>query len=207
MNHKGYSDIEWPSEAAIRERAKKNNTVDSVQKVFYNAGVVVSLVYVIIVSIIEPLLRSQFNQRLQLSADMLIRVRKFVSLLEQRLKSTSISAIGFNEKVDPESRVSTIERCTQTEELLESSGVEEKATGWTKIIARLRYAREMLSRANEGKKDNNASDRITPLKFQAQSLSAYISSLDTRDETFRNHKNSVQAIRDMKGWVINGRVR
>ncbi|CUS22431.1 LAQU0S05e05204g1_1 [Lachancea quebecensis] len=207
MNSNGWSNVEWPNESHIRERARKNLTVDFVQKVFYNAGVVVSLAYVVIVSVVEPLLRSQIHQRLQLSADMLIRIRKFVSLLEHRLKSTSISAVGFNEKVNSQSRVSTVDRCMQTEDLLESNDAEKKVTGWTKVIARLQYAREMLNKANKGKNDNNASDRLTPLKFQAQSLNAYISSLDVRDETFRNNKSSVQAIRDMKGWVINGKVR
>lgn len=202
--------MRWPDESMITRRAQKNKSLIFIQNLFYNAGIGVCALYMLTIMIVQPLLHSQTEQRIQLSTDVLLRIRKCVSSLERRLKETAISSIGFNEEVASSTGVATVEKCTQTDDFTDSDPKDEKASGWVKILTRLQYARGVFDNFNkkeEGEDGEKGHDRFLPLKFQVQSLNSKLLSLESRDESARNHKKSLHAIREMKGWVINGKVR
>ena len=89
--------IHWPDESKILPYKQKPRVLHQIEKLFYNAGVTVSLLYLALKLVIQPTLERHFDQRIQLSSECLLHLRRFVSLLTKKIKATPISAIGFNE--------------------------------------------------------------------------------------------------------------
>ncbi|SCV05308.1 LANO_0H04610g1_1 [Lachancea nothofagi CBS 11611] len=200
--------VDWPDETRIARQAKKYQSFIFVQSLFYNAGIVVSLWYVIAALALQPLLQSQSDQRLQLNADCLLRIRGLINGLESRLKTTSVSALGYNERANSITGKSSTDRCTQTEETTSGNSLGDNSPGWSRVTARLKSACEALNTFNEPEcSDDNDTpkDRYLPLKFQVQSLHSCLLGLEVRNyDPEEMARKSVQAIREMKGWIING---
>ncbi|SCU96332.1 LAME_0F15896g1_1 [Lachancea meyersii CBS 8951] len=200
------SSITWPEEAQISQRTNKYRALILVQNLFYNAGIATSFCYVIAAMVLQPLLQTQTDQRTQLSAACLLKARKMVSFLESRLMGTSASVLGHNEKIDALSSKTTIERCTQTEESEHSVPDGQEASGWTRIAARLRYTCSMLDNFSDEHSDQDDQSMFLPLRFQTQSLNSCLLGLDARDNDAETAtREGIKDIRDMKGWIINGK--
>ncbi|SCU93255.1 LAFA_0F15434g1_1 [Lachancea sp. 'fantastica'] len=199
--------ITWPKDDQIAKRPSKYRSLLFIQNLFYNAGIATSICYIFIAMVLQPLLQRQTAQRSELSATCLLKIRKTVTFLESRMLKSSASAQGYNERTQINSSATVVDRCTQTEECQEYVSGNQKPSGWTKIIARLNYARDLLNISAEDQPEGSSQNRYLPLRFQIQSFNSSLAGIDGRekDDSEAMTKGSIRAIRDMKGWIINGR--
>ncbi|SCU94127.1 LADA_0G06722g1_1 [Lachancea dasiensis] len=197
--------IDWPDAKLIIPIAKKHPSFEFVQRLFYNAGVVASFSYVIAALVLQPLLQHQTEQRVELSITCLLSLRRIISTLESKLENVSVTAQGYNERINCVSSKTNIDRCTQTEPENKSRKDSQQKSGWLKIISKLKEARTLVDgHQDEQILDSEPNDHYLPLKFQIQSFNSNLRGLNVQNSDEKTRK-SIQAIREMKGWIINGK--
>ncbi|CEP64609.1 Pex17p LALA0_S12e02850g [Lachancea lanzarotensis] len=199
--------IAWPKDDQIVKHSNKYQTLYFITNMFYNAGIATSICFIIAAMVLQPLLQTQTDQRSELSAACLLKIRKMVSFLELKMLKSSASALGHNERAHMNGSTTIVDRCTQTEELREYSIETKTPFGWTKIISRLNYARNLLVNSADEQPEGSSKNRYLPLRFQVQSFNSSLAGLEGREKNDSEalNKGSIKGIRDMKGWIINGR--
>ncbi|KAL3229519.1 Peroxisomal membrane protein PEX17 [Nakaseomyces bracarensis] len=198
-------DIKWPDQALIRNYNGRNRTIRTIRTIFYNTGLIFTIFYLIASTVVQPLLEVQVFQRLELSAQTLLGVRRLMSKLLKRLKSTDSSVIQL---ATGDSKY--IERSVQTDHVpsddycYRDSMEEEYSTAstWQSIGSKLASVKETVDRFNTN--CARPSTNIENLTFQAKLV---IDQLELSDNTEKIHlmtKESIDSIREMKGWYVNG---
>lgn len=194
--------IHWPDESKILPYKQKPRVLHQIEKLFYNAGVTVSLLYLALKLVIQPILEQHFDQRIQLSSECLLHLRRFVSLLTKKIKATPISAIGFNEHKIQGTSVCYVERCTQTEEPL-GSDASKKTTRWGCVNEKLKSAKQGLVEFNEL---NDRSDHLDSFSFQTKLVNDLIAQSNTQSGLANTTRDITKNTREMKGWFLNGKI-
>lgn len=188
----------WPAEKDIMPY-KKPSTVKEIELLFYHTGVTVSAIYVFIHLVLSRVLSKNYDQRLELSHDVLMRIRRLVNSLMSRVKSTSVTAVGDNQRSIQETKV-YVDRCQQTGEQLES--VDENA-GWTRINLRLNTLTDVLRIYHTDMR--NISD-FESLSFKTKLFTDQLKDSSWRNKKQEGYSNIIQSVREMKGWFIHGRI-
>lgn len=188
----------WPNEHHIAPY-KKPSSLKSIESIFYNTGIVVSTLYILIHLTLSPLLLKLFDQRIELHHDTLMRLRRVVNGLRARIKTTHLSALGENQRIVLENKV-YVDRCQQTNEELPGGNTPED---WTRINTRLlsmvEYLREYTTAAV-------APSVMESIEFQAKLITDQMNEPSLKIKKQQEIAKSIQSIREMKGWFIHGKV-
>ncbi|QLL32529.1 hypothetical protein HG536_0D00510 [Torulaspora globosa] len=195
MNNKDLELIKWPEERNINNYVAKNPTASIIQGLFTNAGIIGSIIYIMIRQVIVPCLDSHYLQRVSLSASTLLQLRRAVTLLQGKLKYTPVSALGFNES---DGRV---ERSTQT--LNESCDrAQERESRWKRFNDKLKEADNQLQLFNS---NSSSSKNMDSFHLQVKLLVDGIKLDESREKTRECCERIIRSIREAKGWLVNGR--
>ncbi|QLQ79404.1 hypothetical protein HG537_0C00510 [Torulaspora globosa] len=195
MNNRDLELIKWPDERNIRNYVRQNPTASIIQSLFTNAGIIGSIIYIVIKQVIVPSLDSHYLQRVDLSAATLLQLRRTVALLQAKLKYTTVSSLGFNES---DGRV---ERSTQT--LNESYGMpQERESRWKRFNDKLKEADNQLQLFNS---NSSSSKNMDSFHLQVKLLVDEIKLDETSEKTRECCERIVRSVREAKGWLINGR--
>ncbi|CDO94085.1 unnamed protein product [Kluyveromyces dobzhanskii CBS 2104] len=178
---------------------EKPSTLKAIETLFYHTGLTVSAVYVFTHLILTKVLSQTYAQRLSLSHDSLMRLRRLVNSLRNRIKSTSVTALGENHRVIQETKV-YVDRCQQTDERIDTSG---SSSGWARINVRLGSLTDIVRDYNC---EIQSFEDLGPISLKAK---LFIDQL--KDSTWQINKQEkyselVRSIREMKGWFIHGRI-
>ncbi|AQZ10135.1 PEX17 (YNL214W) [Zygosaccharomyces parabailii] len=186
--------VEWPDETKIVSTSRKNATFSYIQNLFHNAGLTMSVIYLMLKLVLVPALDERYRQRADFSASLLIRLRKLVCKLQNSLRTTSVSVIGYNEGEK------TIERCTQTSE--DERDVSESR--WTAISKRFGDAETHLRQFAK-------SNALPPHQMDTFNATSRLLADRLKDEVDADHssgidKSIVDSVREVKGWFVSGKV-
>lgn len=195
MSNLDLGSIRWPEDRNIRKHIPRNSTASTIQSLFTNTGVIVSLVYIMIKQIIVPTLDAQYLQRIDLSATTLLQLRRAVMLLQGKLQYTPVSALGFNESEGK------VERSTQT-----FNDGNELPTGreirWKRLNDKLKEADNQLQLFNC---NANTTKNMDSFHLQVKLLVDGIKLDDSSAKTHECCDRIVHSVREAKGWLVNGR--
>lgn len=194
--------INWPQPEQISSISRNSKTLKTIKSIFYNSGLVMSLLYLLLEFVIRPILDVQYEQRNSLTAAALLKLRRIVANLQKWITTTPVAVIGFNETAN------TIERCTQTSEDSIISKYLPEST-WESINDKLEDINIHLEIFN-GVCDRPSQSRDN-LIFQSQLIVDQLSSADSEGSTDREQAQEIsykitENIRDIKGWFVNGRI-
>lgn len=186
--------IDWPDETKIVSLSRKSATVNYIQNLFYNTGLVTSVIYLALKLILVPALAEQCCQRVDLSGVVILRLRKLVSKLQNSLRTARVSALAYNECA------TTVERCTQTSE----DTLDETESHWMAINKRIGDAGLHI-------RQFTASNASPPQQMDAFNAEARLLADRLKDEIDADSssgvsKNVVDSVREVKGWIVSGRV-
>lgn len=186
--------VEWPDEAKIVSTSRKNATLAYIQNLFHNTGLTMSVIYLVLKLVLVPALDEQYGQRADFSASLLIRLRKLVCKLQNSLRTTSVSVIGYNEGEK------TVERCTQTSE--DERGLSESR--WTAINKRFGDAGTHLRRF--AKSNALPPHQMNTFNAASRLLADKLKEEVDSDNSFGVDKSIVDSVREVKGWYVSGKV-
>lgn len=189
--------IEWPKEVNIRRARPTDVTAIFVRKLFYNAGLLSSVLYILLKALIEPSIDTHYLQRKALSAATLLELRKTVSSLQSRLVCTPVSAIGYNEKDQ------VIERSTQTSEDFGDLSLPWRVR-WKRLNDKLQDANMHLERYN--KTYDASPGNLEAFNFQMKLLVDELQFNDNSKKASDTCDKIVRSVREVKGWFVNGRI-
>ncbi|AQZ14586.1 PEX17 (YNL214W) [Zygosaccharomyces parabailii] len=186
--------VEWPDEANIVSTSRKNATLAYIQNLFHNAGLTMSVIYLMLKLVLVPALDEQYRQRADFSGLLLIRLRQLVCKLQNSLRSTSVSVIGYNEGEK------TVERCTQTSE--DERGSPESR--WTAINKKFGDAGTHLRQFTK-------SNALPPHQMDTFNAASRLLADKLKDEVDADtssgvDKSIVDSVREVKGWFVSGKV-
>ncbi|SCU98392.1 LAMI_0F14422g1_1 [Lachancea mirantina] len=194
--------IQWPIESRILT-VKHSSTLNFIKELSNRVGITVCIAFIVLSSAIQPLLQAHYEQRLELSHSSLLHLRKAVNSLHKHVKTTTVGAIGFNERTNLQTGIINIDRCTQTSEPIPRKNDASGESGWQHMNTVLQGLVQDLNSFNE---ENSRSDQLDSFIFQTKLLN---DQLVNRPEGPRYAKIITQMMsktREMKGWFINGRI-
>lgn len=191
-------DLEWPTRENIIDY-KKPTTLIQIEKLFYYSSLSISIFYGILHLFISPAIQSAYEQRLEFHYVTLIRLRRLVNTLKRTIKTTSLTAIGENERL-MKSSIVYIDRCVQTNEEFTSSGDEK---GWSQINSRLKTISRHLEDYNE---EMNNTVILESMTFQTKLLADVFHDSTSAIKTQESSSSTIQSIREMKGWFVHGKI-
>ncbi|CCC71037.1 hypothetical protein NCAS_0G01500 [Naumovozyma castellii] len=197
-NEQIWQNLNWPKNATIRKRKIRDPTFTAVQSILYNGGLLAALLYSIATLLIQPILADQYEQRHEFALAALLKVRKLISTLQSRLRTTPVSILGANETQ------TTIERCTQTSLDTDNDFADENDTPLESISQRIYNLKWKLSQFNAN--DSRTSNAIEGFNFQTKLVKDQIDNLNTPTKAIDGSKNIVASLREMKGWFVNGKI-
>lgn len=189
--------IEWPKEINIRRARPTDATAIFIRKLFYNAGLLSSVVYILLKALLEPSIEAHYLQRKALSAATLLELRKTVSSLQSRLICTPVSAIGYNEKDQ------VIERSTQTSEDLGDLSIPWRVR-WKRLNDKLQDVSMHLERYNKTCEAHPGN--LEAFNFQMKLLVDELQFNDHPRKSSDTCDKIVKSVREVKGWFVNGRI-
>ncbi|CCK70766.1 Pex17p KNAG_0F00970 [Huiozyma naganishii CBS 8797] len=201
----------WPDASRIvKTSASRDPLVGLITKLCYNAGMVSSVLYLLLIAIIQPCISRQIDQRRELNVTALLRLRRAVSYLCSKLKTTNVSVFGFNDNG------ATVERCTQTSstsdseqnlggDMFEASLSEAvKKDYWNLANMKLKHISFDVSQYNA-----RMGERSPPreqLQFEIKSVKNQVSLCDESKEIKKKTDRITDNIREIKGWFVNGKI-
>lgn len=186
--------IEWPNESRIVTKNVKDATLVYTQNLFYNTGLLVSVIYLALKLVLVPCLDQQCSQRIEISATTLLRLRKAVSRLQNSIKTTPIAVIGYNESDN------SIERCTQTSE----NENKQSERSWSLINRRLIDSTTHLGQFVQS--NSRESKSLDAFNMEAKLLSDKFRLEASAESQSELNKKMVKSIREVKGWFVSGRI-
>lgn len=186
--------IEWPEESRIVTKNTRNSTLDYIQNLFYNTGLIASLVYLALKLVLVPCLEQQYSQRTDISASTLLSLRQLVSRLQNCIRTTPVAVIGFNESN------SSAERCTQTSE----DELEPLKSSWSAINKRLKDSTMHLQQFV--KSNSQESGNLNAFNMEARLLSDRFKLESGAEPQTELSRKMVNSIREVKGWFVSGRI-
>lgn len=195
MSNVESASIRWPEEASIQKRVLRNSTASTIQSLFANTGIVVSIIYITIKQIIVPSLNEKYLQRIDFSASILLYLRRILAELQGRLKVTPVSSLGFNE-VD-----GRIERSTQTSDD-DHQLANECPSRWERFNNKLKEAENQLQFFNLSA---NSTKNMDSFHLQVKLLVDSIKMNDSAEKTEECCNRIIRSVREAKGWFVNGR--
>lgn len=187
--------IDWPKDDLIVQVHRRRTIGDTIQNLFSNTGIAVSILYILIKKIIEPCLESHFSQRTSLSVSTLIQLRRLVATLQGKLIYTPISSIGFDEEDGK------VERSTQTSE--DGKLLEARESRWKRLNDCLKEANGNLQSFNTAATDSSIN--MDSFQFQMKLVVDGIRLNEDADETSEHCRRIVDSVREVKGLLVNGR--
>ncbi|CCE89408.1 Pex17p TDEL_0A00760 [Torulaspora delbrueckii] len=187
--------IDWPKDDLIVQVHRRRTIGDTIQNLFSNTGIAVSILYILIKKIIEPCLESHFSQRTSLSVSTLIQLRRLVATLQGKLIYTPISSIGFDEEDGK------VERSTQTSE--DGKLLEARESRWKRLNDCLKEANGNLQSFNTTAIDSSIN--MDSFQFQMKLVVDGIRLNEDADETSEHCRRIVDSVREVKGLLVNGR--
>lgn len=187
--------IDWPKDDLIVQVHRRRTIGDTIQNLFSNTGIAVSIFYILIKKIIEPCLESHFSQRTSLSVSTLIQLRRLVATLQGKLIYTPISSIGFDEEDGK------VERSTQTSE--DGKLLEARESRWKRLNDCLKEANGNLQSFNTTAIDSSIN--MDSFQFQMKLVVDGIRLNEDADETSEHCRRIVDSVREVKGLLVNGR--
>lgn len=187
--------IDWPKDDLIVQVHRRRTIGDTIQNLFSNTGIAVSILYILIKKIIEPCLESHFSQRTSLSVSTLIQLRRLVATLQGKLIYTPISSIGFDEEDGK------VERSTQTSE--DGKPLEARESRWKRLNDCLKEANGNLQSFNTTAIDSSIN--MDSFQFQMKLVVDGIRLNEDADETSEHCRRIVDSVREVKGLLVNGR--
>lgn len=201
-------DVVWPDQTLIRNYNGRNRTINTIRSIFYKTGLIFTVFYIIASAVVQPLLEVQVLQRLDLSAQTLLGVRRLMTKLLKRLEKTDSSLIpltaGTNDYID---RVIQTEQ-PQTDDYYYHDDFEEvehaSSSTWQNISRRLADVKQTVERFNNN--CSRPSTNIENLTFQAKLVVDQLDLSDNTEKVHRLSKEAIDSIREMKGWYVNGLV-
>lgn len=190
--------ISWPDPSKIISN-KKPSTMIQLESLFYNAGYIVTAVYLIVLVVLKPLLEKSYDQRIELSAGTLLQLRILVNSLLRRVKSPIVSIVFDNTR----DKVSNyIDRYTQTDNLFEN--VDDGTNcGLGLINKRLNDLKRSLDMFNFS---NQSSPHLDSFTFQTKLIIDQINGYNLHEKVHKTSNEINQSIREIKGWFINGKI-
>lgn len=187
--------IDWPKDDLIVQVHRRRTIGDTIQNLFSNTGIAVSILYILIKKIIEPCLESHFSQRTSLSVSTLIQLRRLVATLQGKLIYTPISSIGFDEEDGK------VERSTQTSE--DGKLLEARESRWKRLNDCLKEANGNLQSFNTTAIDSSIN--MDSFQFQMKLVVDGIRLNEDADENSDHCRRIVDSVREVKGLLVNGR--
>ncbi|AMD22825.1 HHR056Wp [Eremothecium sinecaudum] len=200
--------VAWPDDAKIIA-FKPPRVVDQISSLCYNAGVLASLLYLLTSTVVRPLLQRTYKQRMELSYNTLLRLRKLVRNLSGRVK-TPISVIGFNERSVQIRKEGTkyVDRCTQTSgdgmdyDYMRDKENESRNTTWMMINNQLERATRNLIAFNY---ENAVTlDSVDCFSLESKKLNNMLNDDSDLLEFNRRCSELSNKILDLKGRFIKG---
>lgn len=209
MAYQESESIQWPDPQRIRNYKARNKTIRTIQSIFSNTGLLFTIFYVAVSTIVQPSLERQYNQRIELTAGALLEVRRLTNKLLRRLKSKNSSELELRSNAQEYA-----DRCTQTESRYITDDFEsdddmhndsdDNSITWNIISKKLVEVKDSLNRYNES--CDRPSINMENLTFQSKLVVDQLSVAKDADKLGELSKTSVNNIREMKGWFVNGLV-
>lgn len=201
------NNVIWPKQSMIVRRKVRSPTVSFIQSLFNNIGISSSVAYFVLITVIQPILNTQFLQRTELSASVLLNVRRLAVSLQRRIKTTPLSILGFNEKGG------YVERATQTDNNDDNNvfGVSDEydsneCNPLLNTRDRLKEINDDLDTFNELQK-NRSSTNLDQLNLEIKLATDQIMLSDESNEVANKMQDVTASIREIKGWFVSGKIR
>ncbi|AET40830.1 Pex17p Ecym_6459 [Eremothecium cymbalariae DBVPG len=201
--------IPWPQQSKIVLR-KPPTTVDQLTSLFHNTGFLVSFLYLISSLIVRPLLQKSHKQRLELSYGTLLKLRKLVNRLSQKLKTVPMAVIGFNERTTTigDKNIKYVDRCSQTSDdefersIYNECYEEPSSTNWSQITSRLDQMASKLIAFNY--ENAESLDNVDSFALETKLLIDGLSNNLDVEHWNKKYEEISENIHELKGWFIRG---
>ncbi|CCH41837.1 Peroxisomal membrane protein PEX17 [Wickerhamomyces ciferrii] len=208
------SDITFPEDneiSKVHKRAEIPPALKFITKLLYGSGTALSITYLLLLFIIQPLLEVQYERRLDFSSDVLSRTR---ALLEKLNGFSKLPTVVFKRGDKFYSDAQTQTKTIETKHSLVSFYDEEQTTNGSDdniLNTKLKLLRESLEGYN---RYHSGIDEVNPLKFQIRNFQGRIDAysqanlLRIRGQItgLSSTQQLKQDIRDIKGLFLTGQV-
>lgn len=203
------TDIDWPRMEQIISNSVfvRDPLWRNIKKLCMRTGTCFSILYLILIAIIQPMLRRQFEQRIELNLLTVIKLRKLIPQLLKKLKTTYLTDLKVDEKEKYVSRyVQTIHYSNDDSENEVDDNEELWAEdNWNLANMKLKHINYNLQQCKNILEPID--DTIEAMNFQIKLFNDQCRSYDGNNNQMNNSASQIcDDIRQMKGWFINGEI-